>query len=458
MTAAQYLTHLRRKSRKVSTIYGLTQKQFDRILDDMETIREASCEGYDPRFVKFEAYLAMAKALAAVNSPEGPTIPSRRDHLRALANIATPSNPAGPRLAATQPAAPPARPPATTPGPNRLQYLPPRLGQVSPLNLPESYLNREMSASPEVIAHTSPMSPPRSPIQQFLNPSGKKRFVGRWHKQDPTPGGATPTQQRDLFQTPARSPTAATPARTPATSNVPRQGAARDPTTHGTEHTALPKGVLDVFLKAIPTFQGSRNPADVQSWITKMDRFFTNDSRARNDYPFVIIVNKLSGAAEAWFRSRENEFELQDVDYFMNAFHEEYMPAGVEESTKEVLARLRQTTIVAAYVALFQNACALVPDLPEAYKLDMFRLGLDPTLKAQIRLQFGELEYSSFSEYVRLATYVDKLMNPQAASSSLRNLTAAPTETVTTKETTSSTITPPRRLNNTTAATTGPSP
>lgn len=144
-----------------------------------------------------------------------------------------------------------------------------------------------------------------------------------------------------------------------------------------------------------------------------MEQYFLACGEERSQRKVAIAGSLLRGNAAIWWQRVVSEAADIGVaenqctwEVFMELIRQAFRPVNFKARARDKLAKLRQRTSVADYVAQFSALAFEIPDLGEAEKNDRFFRGLKPQIATEIAIK-GDPE--TFEELVRMAERIDAL-------------------------------------------------
>jgi hypothetical protein len=141
---------------------------------------------------------------------------------------------------------------------------------------------------------------------------------------------------------------------------------------------------------------------DPELWLYSVDTYYSAVNLTNDAAKISFADALLRGDALTWRRTIDMP---SDWDSWKTLLISAFQPVNPSETARDRLARLRQTTSVRAYVAIFRTVCLLIPMITEDEKKDRFIRGLKPKIMNELRIKPQE----TFEETVKMAVRLDTL-------------------------------------------------
>lgn len=141
---------------------------------------------------------------------------------------------------------------------------------------------------------------------------------------------------------------------------------------------------------------------DPELWLYSVDTYYSAVNLTNDATKISFADALLRGDALTWRRTIDMP---SDWDSWKTLLISAFQPVNPSETARDRLARLRQTTSVRAYVAIFRTVCLLIPMITEDEKKDRFIRGLKPKIMNELRIKPQE----TFEETVKMAVRLDTL-------------------------------------------------
>lgn len=141
---------------------------------------------------------------------------------------------------------------------------------------------------------------------------------------------------------------------------------------------------------------------DPELWLYSVDTYYSAVHLTNDAAKISFADALLRGDALTWRRTINMP---TDWDTWKTLLISAFQPVNPSETARDRLARLRQTTSVRAYVAIFRTVCLLIPTITEDEKKDRFIRGLKPKIMNELRIKPPE----TFEDTVKMAVRLDSL-------------------------------------------------
>ena len=141
---------------------------------------------------------------------------------------------------------------------------------------------------------------------------------------------------------------------------------------------------------------------DPELWLYSVDTYYSAVNLTNDAAKISFADALLRGDALTWRRTIDMP---SDWDSWKTLLISAFQPVNPSETARDRLARLRQTTSVRAYVAVFRTVCLLIPAITEDEKKDRFIRGLKPKIMNELRIKPQE----TFEDTVKMAVRLDTI-------------------------------------------------
>ena len=155
------------------------------------------------------------------------------------------------------------------------------------------------------------------------------------------------------------------------------------------------------------TYDGRKDP---DMWIYGIELCFSAASVTADYLKITLADARLRGDALVWRRTVPHPDSWDEWKALLTSA---FQPINPAETARDRLARLRQTTSVRTYAAVFRTVTLLIPTITDDEKKDRFIRGLKPKIMSDIKVKAPH----TFEEAVKIAVRLDSLDTWRPSSS-----------------------------------------
>ncbi len=171
---------------------------------------------------------------------------------------------------------------------------------------------------------------------------------------------------------------------------------------HAGNVTRLSKGVK------LPPFRGERDSSELDTWVFKMQEYFTAVGGVNDEERIRFGGVHLEGQAATWWRDVGQSVSRPTTwEQFVADLRRMFMPLSRDKLAREQLANARQrdTELVSHYTCFMRRLFLSIPGIADDEKVDKFVRGLTPALREKVY----EREPANFEEAATLAAKFELL-------------------------------------------------
>lgn len=147
------------------------------------------------------------------------------------------------------------------------------------------------------------------------------------------------------------------------------------------------------------TYDGRRDP---EIWLYGVELYYAASSIVSEYTKIAFADALLRGDALIWRRTTDSPATWEEWKALLISA---FQPVNPTETARDLLARLRQTTSVSVFAAIFRATILRIPHITDDEKKDRFIRGLKPKIMHDVKMRAPD----SFDEAVRLAVRLDSL-------------------------------------------------